>query len=58
MILDRDPKDIFNAYELGVFYQCIPSKCSTFQNEKCTGRKNSKQRVTLLSNRSKYGQVG
>lgn len=48
MISDRDPQNIFNVDEAGLFYQCTPNKSLTFKNEKCSGGKLSKQRVTLL----------
>lgn len=48
MISDRDPKNIFNVDEAGLFYQCTPDKSLAFKNEKCTGGKYSKQRITLL----------
>lgn len=48
MIADREERDIFNVDEAGLFYQCVPNKTLSFKNEKCSGGKNSKQRVTLL----------
>lgn len=48
MLKDYDPKNIFNADETALYYQCLPDKTLTFKNEKCHGGKNSKVRATLL----------
>lgn len=48
MIQDRDPKNIFNVDETGLFFKCTPDKTLAFKNEKCHGGKLSKERVTLL----------
>lgn len=45
---DYEPKNIFNADETALYYQCLPDKTLTFKNEKCHGGKNSKVRATLL----------
>ncbi|XP_025407157.1 tigger transposable element-derived protein 6-like, partial [Sipha flava] len=42
------PCDIFNADETALFYKCMPDKTLTFKNEKCSGGKHSKERLTLL----------
>ena len=41
-----DLKDIFNADEFGLFYQCLPNKTYHFEGQKCSGGKNSKVRLT------------
>lgn len=48
LLKDYDPKNIFNADETALYYQCLPDKTLTFKNEKCHGGKNSKVRATLL----------
>uniref|UniRef100_A0A1B6KQS9 HTH CENPB-type domain-containing protein n=1 Tax=Graphocephala atropunctata TaxID=36148 RepID=A0A1B6KQS9_9HEMI len=48
MIQDRDPKNIFNVDETGLFFKCTPDKTLAFKDEKCHGGKLSKERVTLL----------
>lgn len=48
MIQDRDPKDIFNVDETGLFFKCTPDKTLAFKEEKCHGGKLSKERVTIL----------
>ena len=40
-----DLKDVFNADEFSLFYQCLPNK-TYFKVQKCSGRKNSKVRLT------------
>ena len=40
-----DLKDIFNADEFSLFYQCLPNK-TYFKGQKCFGGKNSKVRLT------------
>lgn len=47
-IQDRNAKDIFNVDETGLFYKCTPDKTLTLKNERCSGGKLSKERVTLL----------
>jgi len=42
------PCDIFNADEIALFYKCMPDKTLTFKNEKCSGGKQSKERLALL----------
>lgn len=48
LIEGYEPKDIFNIDETGLFFKCMPNKTLTFKGEKCSGRKNSKERVTVL----------
>lgn len=48
MIEDRNPKDIFNVDETGLFFKCTPNKTLAFKDEKCHGGKLSKERLTLL----------
>ena len=39
-------KDIYNANEFGLFYQCVPNKTYQLRSEKCSGGKLSKVRIT------------
>ena len=41
-----DLKDIFNADEFGLFYQCLPNKTYHFEGQKFSGGTNSKVRLT------------
>ena len=41
-----DLKDIYNADEFGLFYQCLPNKTYQLKSEKCYGQKLSKIRIT------------
>lgn len=45
-----DPKDIFNADKIGLFFKCLPNKTLAFKHENCFGGKHSKERVTLVLN--------
>ena len=44
-----EKKDIYNADEFGLFYQMLPKKTYHFKNEKCTGGKHSKIRLTGMA---------
>ena len=44
-----DLKDIFNADEFGLFYQCLPNKTYHFKGQKCSGGKNRKVRFTGMA---------
>ena len=43
---EYDLKDIFNAREFALFYQCLPNKTYHFKGQKCSGGKNGKVRLT------------
>lgn len=45
IIKDKDPKNIFNVDETGLFYKCIPNKTLVLKEETCSG---SKQHATSL----------
>ena len=47
-IENYQPKNIFNVDETGLFFKCLPNKTFSFKNEKCSGGKNSKERLTIL----------
>ena len=56
-ILSRyELKDIFNADEFRLFYQALPSKSMHFKNERCSGEKFSKVRLTGLSAANATGE--
>ncbi|KAK8771219.1 hypothetical protein V5799_025538 [Amblyomma americanum] len=42
------PQDIFNADETGLFFKLLPAKTITYKDDKCTGGKRSKERVTVM----------
>ena len=49
-------QDIFNADEIGLFFQALPNKTLELKCEKCTGGKHSKVRLTGMSAASATGQ--
>ena len=51
-----DLKDIFNADEFGLFYQCLPNKTYHFKGQKCSGGKNSKVRLTGMAAGNAIGE--
>ena len=56
-ILSRyELKDIFNAAEFGLFYQALRSKSMHFKNERCSGGKFSKVRLTGLAAANATGE--
>ena len=56
-ILSRyELKDIFNTDEFGLFYQALPSKSMHFKNERCSGGKFSKVRLTGLAAANATGE--
>ena len=56
-ILSRYPlKDIFNADEVGLFYQCLPDRSYHLKGEKCSGGKHSKTRLTGLAAGNPFGE--
>jgi hypothetical protein len=40
--------DVYNADETALFYKFMPNKTLAFKGERCTGGKNSKERITIL----------
>ena len=42
-------KNIFNADEFGLFYKALPTKSMHYKNERCSGGKHSKVRLTGLA---------
>ena len=49
-------KDIYNADEFGLFYQCLPNKTYQLKSEKCSGGKLSKIRITGLAAANAVGE--
>ena len=43
-----DPNDVFNADETGLYWRMLPDKTHAFRGEPCTGKKVSKERLTVL----------
>ena len=41
-------KDVFNADEFGLFFQCLPKKTFHFKDKRCSGGKSSKARLTKM----------
>jgi hypothetical protein len=40
--------DIFNADEKGLFFKCLPDKTLMLKDEKCSGEKYDKKRITIM----------
>ena len=49
-------KDIYNANDLGLFYQALPEKSLRYEVECCSGGKNSKVRLTGLAGGNAMGE--
>ncbi|XP_065652997.1 tigger transposable element-derived protein 4-like [Hydra vulgaris] len=56
LLLNYKLKNIFNADEFGLFYQCLPNKTYHLSREKCFGGKNSKLRLTGIAAGSATGE--
>ena len=52
----KEPRNIFNADEFGLFYQALPKKTLDLKGEKCSGGKNSKIRLTGLAAANMIGE--
>ena len=48
LIEQYEPRNIFNADETGLFYKLQPDKFLHFKGESCSGRKKSKERITVM----------
>lgn len=48
ILKDYAPEDVFNADETGLYYRALPTKTYALKNDKCSGRKTAKQRITIL----------
>ena len=51
-----DSRDIYNADEFGLFYKTLPTKSMHLKEEKCSGDKNSKIRLTGLAAANMSGE--
>ena len=49
LLSNYDLKDIYNADEFGLFYQCLPNKTDHLKSEKCYGGKLSKIHITGMT---------
>ena len=49
-------EDIFNAYEFGLFYRCLPDKTYHLKGEKCSGKKESNVSLTGMAAASATGE--
>ena len=49
-------ENVFNADELGLFYQCLPTKTYHLSRAKCSGGKNSKLRLTGVAAANATGE--
>lgn len=47
MLSAYSDKDMYNAYEAGMCYNMLPNRTLAVRGEPCTGRKVSKERVTV-----------
>lgn len=56
LIRDFKPENVYNADETSLFFRALPNKTLAFKNEKCTGGKLSKERLTVLFCVSMTGQ--
>ena len=56
LVRDYEPKDIFNADELGFFWRLQPNKTYLNRDEKCKLGKESKERITFLVCASMMGE--
>jgi hypothetical protein len=43
-----ESKNIYNAYETGLFFRTLPTKSLTVKREKCTGGKMPKERLSVI----------
>lgn len=48
MLTKYAERDIYNADEAGVFYNLLPNRTLALSHERCSGRKASKERFTVL----------
>lgn len=48
ILMEYDPENIFNVYETGLFFKCLPSHTFDFKGQPCFDGKHSEDRVTIL----------
>ena len=56
LLSNYDLKDVFNADEFGLFYECLPNKTYYLTGGKCSGGKKSKVRLTDIAPASAEGE--
>ena len=56
IISHYNSRDIHNADEFGLFYKALPTKSIHLKDEKCSGSKNSKIRLTGLAAANMCGE--
>ena len=55
LLYNYDLKDIYNADEFGLLYQCVPNKTYQLKSEKCSGGKLSKVRINGMASANAAG---
>ena len=48
LLMDYAPQDVFNADEMGLFWQVLPDKTFSFKSDQCHGGKKSKENISVL----------
>jgi len=43
-----EPRDVYNADEMGLFFNVLPDRTLAYKGESCHGGKRSKDRLTVL----------
>ena len=56
LLSNYELKNIYNADEFGLFYQCLPDITYQLKSEKCSGGKLSKIRITGLAAANALGE--
>ena len=56
LLLRYELKDINNADEFGLFYQCLPNKTLHLKGERCAGGKYSNIRLTGMAAGNAVGE--
>ncbi|GBN35605.1 Tigger transposable element-derived protein 6 [Araneus ventricosus] len=56
LLKDYKAADVFNVYEIGLFFQCLTNKTAVFKGKECHGGNQSKLRVTMLLAANKSGK--
>ena len=49
LLSNDELKDVFNADEFALFYQCLPNKTYPFKGENCSGGRRSQVRLTGMA---------
>lgn len=48
LLEEYEPRDIYNADETGLFFNCLPDRTLALKGESCHGGKSAKERLTVL----------